>query len=85
MHQKIFFSTDDDRKYTIIQGANGAGKTNLMNAITWCLYGVEYHIDLKYKGLPIINTTALKEKRDIKYYPKRITRENRSCYKNTQC
>ncbi len=38
---KVELSTDDRKNFTIIQGPNGAGKTNLMNAITWCLYGVE--------------------------------------------
>ncbi|MGH7890502.1 MAG: AAA family ATPase, partial [Thermodesulfobacteriota bacterium] len=42
--KKIEFSTDKEKSFTIIQGANGAGKTNLMNAITWCLYGKEEHL-----------------------------------------
>ena len=41
---KIEFSTSENQNLTIIQGANGAGKTNLLNAITWCLYGKEKHI-----------------------------------------
>ena len=35
------FSTDLQKKVTIIQGNNGTGKSNLLNAITWCLYGEE--------------------------------------------
>jgi len=58
---KIEFARSPDANFTIIQGANGAGKTNLMNAITWCLFGEELHVDSKYKGLPILNTTALDE------------------------
>lgn len=42
--KKIDFSTDIKKPFTIIQGSNGAGKTNLMNAITWCLYGKEEHL-----------------------------------------
>ncbi|MDI6903751.1 MAG: AAA family ATPase [Methanocellales archaeon] len=34
-------STDDAHNLTIILGAMGAGKTNLLNAINWCLYGNE--------------------------------------------
>lgn len=30
-----------DKKINIIQGNNDAGKTTLLNAITWCLYGEE--------------------------------------------
>ncbi|MCK4799056.1 MAG: AAA family ATPase, partial [Spirochaetes bacterium] len=33
-------------------GGNGAGKTTFLNAITWCLYGVEYNIRHKHKALP---------------------------------
>ena len=58
---KITFSRDPLKRITVLQGVNGAGKTNLLNAITWCLYEKEYHIDLKYKGLPIVNTTVLND------------------------
>lgn len=33
----IVFSTDPGR-VTVIHGANGAGKTALLNALTWVLY-----------------------------------------------
>jgi DNA sulfur modification protein DndD len=59
VHAKIEFAQASPRNFTIIQGANGAGKTNLLNAITWCLFGEEKHVDNKYKGLPIVNTAAL--------------------------
>ena len=32
-----------DKNITIIQGDNEVGKTTIMNAITWCIYGVEYY------------------------------------------
>jgi len=60
----IEFARSPSRNFTIIQGANGAGKTNLLNAITWCLFGEELHVDSKYKGLPIVNTTTLDESKD---------------------
>lgn len=56
---RIEFARKPPRNFTVIQGANGAGKTNLLNALTWCLFGKELHIDSKYKGLPIVNTTSL--------------------------
>ena len=63
---RIEFSRSPSRSFTVIQGVNGAGKTNLLNAITWCLFGDELHVDSKYKGLPIVNTTTLHEgKSDI--------------------
>lgn len=45
---KIDFSTRSSKNLSVIQGVNGAGKTNLMNAITWCFYGIEEHL-VKYK------------------------------------
>jgi len=58
---RIEFSHSSSKNFTVIQGVNGAGKTNLLNAITWCLFGKELHVDSKYKGLPIVNTTTLDE------------------------
>ena len=35
----IKFSTDDQKKVNLIIAENGTGKSNLMEAIYWCLYG----------------------------------------------
>lgn len=56
-----FTQPEREKNFTIVLGANGAGKTNLLNAITWCLYGEELHMGTKYKGLPLINTTTFRE------------------------
>lgn len=47
----------------IIIGDNGTGKTNLLNAFTWCLYGVEPHLgsDEKDKGEPRLNKEVIAE------------------------
>jgi DNA sulfur modification protein DndD len=37
----VDISTDPDRNFTILQGQNGNGKSNFMNAVVWCLYGDE--------------------------------------------
>lgn len=54
----IEFSQDPDRNFTIIEGTNGTGKTTLLNAITWCLYGEEMH---KEDDSPIYNNITGKE------------------------
>ena len=38
----IEFATGNNN-ITIVQGNNEVGKTTILNAITWCLYGVEYY------------------------------------------
>lgn len=52
------FSTTE-RNITIIQGDNGGGKSNLMNAIVWCLFDDEMFKSTKNVGRPVINETAL--------------------------
>lgn len=37
--QRLDFAKDKQRRVTVIQGVNGAGKTSLFLAINWCLYG----------------------------------------------
>jgi len=55
---RIEFARSKESNFTIIEGENGAGKTNILNAITWCLYGNENHIDTKYSGLPRVHVPA---------------------------
>jgi len=58
--QTIDFPFDRKRNVAIIIGKNGAGKTNLLNALTWCFYGFETHTDYEEnEKMPIINTSAL--------------------------
>ena len=47
----IELSTDDSYNLNIILGANGTGKTNLLNAINWCLYGDEPSLQKTRKEL----------------------------------
>lgn len=58
---RIEFSQEQDKLFTIIIGPNGSGKTNLMNAFLWCLYGKENYLKESSQVLPIINTKAIKE------------------------
>ena len=61
---KINFSRRNDG-FTIIFGKNGDGKSNLLNAITWCLYHYEPHgvggRGSDNKRLPVINTRYIRE------------------------
>jgi len=60
--QKIVFALgEDDRRITVIQGANGAGKTNILNAVTWCLYDEERHLGDADRGLPLVNNVTLSD------------------------
>lgn len=58
--QKINFSTNSEKNFTIIVGRNGFGKSNILNAVTWCFYGVEDHLKISSEeggseDFPIIN------------------------------
>jgi len=37
--QTVRFASEVDRNVTVIHGFNGSGKTALLNAFVWCLYG----------------------------------------------
>ena len=50
--QFIEFSQDDKKPITIVEGKNSAGKTSLIHAIHWCLYGDEKNIGDANKGKP---------------------------------
>lgn len=66
----------------ILVAQNGVGKTNLLNAITWCLYGVEPHLsdDTEDLGLPKLNLTAIDEAKaagkDVEYVEVAIRAED---------
>ena len=38
-NESITFATDSEKNVTIIMGENGAGKTTISQAFSWCLYG----------------------------------------------
>jgi len=48
----------------IIFAKNGVGKTNVLNAITWCLYDSEMHLGDKYTASPILNSQQVQELRE---------------------
>lgn len=59
----VDFEKTKDTDLHIIVASNGVGKTNLLNAINWCLYGDEPHLADEDDSLLICNNTALEEAR----------------------
>ena len=64
---KIEF-VERDQGFTVIYGKNGEGKSNLLNAINWCLYEIEPHGIKENESnesdnlkLPIVNTKYITE------------------------
>ena len=39
-----FDKDNDENDLHVILAENGVGKTNILNAITWCLYNKEMHL-----------------------------------------
>lgn len=57
----IRFPGEGSHNLSILIAQNGTGKTTLLNAITWCLYGKEPQLTDKDKALPVLNTKVLKD------------------------
>jgi len=58
--QTIDFSTQKGKNIVIIEGKNGFGKSNIFNAITWCLFDVEEHLTPDERSLPVCNSKVLR-------------------------
>lgn len=59
-NQRIEFGFNETQNLTVILADNGSGKTSLVNALTWCLYGKELH-DVRDKSEPLYNLKAAEE------------------------
>lgn len=57
----ISFSHNKGNDLHIVFANNGVGKTNLLNAITWCLYDAEMHLGDRSTAVPIPNTEYVDE------------------------
>lgn len=55
----IDFGKSQKEDLHIIIADNGTGKTNLLNAINWCLYGNEPHLSKDSQQLPRLNLNTL--------------------------
>lgn len=63
---EIYFDSTNEIDLNILIGRNGAGKTNLLNAINWCLYGEESLLSKESMRLPVLNLNTIKETGDGK-------------------
>lgn len=54
---KLDFETSGSHLLSVLVAKNGTGKTTLLNAITWCLYGKELLTSANLEPLPLLNTT----------------------------
>ena len=63
--QTVKFSQDEEKSITVLRGENGSGKSNFLNAITWCLYGIEIIQPENLKNSPIL---TFKLGHEIKLY-----------------
>lgn len=60
-NEEIEFDLESDKDITVIKGDNGAGKSNLLNSVTWALYEEETHITSENEGLHLPNTEKISE------------------------
>lgn len=56
---QITFPKRPDTDLHFIIGTNGTGKTNVLNAINWCLYGEEAHLSKDSQKLPLMNLRTI--------------------------
>lgn len=58
---EISFKQTSENDLNIIVGKNGMGKTNLLNAISWCLYKKEPHLSKDSEKLPLLNIKTIED------------------------
>lgn len=61
---EILFRKHLEKDLHVIIANNATGKTNLLNAINWCLYGREPHLSKGSQQLPRLNLNTLVEAED---------------------
>lgn len=71
--QILFKKGDGKKDIHIFVGVMGTGKSNILNAINWCLYGEEPYLSREDRQLPLINVGLLETAQDGDNY--RVTVE----------
>jgi DNA sulfur modification protein DndD len=61
---KILFNKSSDNDLHVVIGVMGTGKTNLLNAFNWVLYGNEPYLSRDSMQLPILNLRTIEETDD---------------------
>lgn len=61
---ELNFDKNCDCDLHIFIGKNGTGKTNLLNAVNWCLYEDEPHLARESQQLPLINLKNLDKNKE---------------------
>lgn len=56
---EISFPNRSDKNLHVIVGKNTAGKTNILNAINWCLYDKEPHLSGQSTDKPLLNLKTI--------------------------
>jgi DNA sulfur modification protein DndD len=56
---EIPFRTGTGGDLHVVIGSNGTGKTNILNAFNWCLYGDEPHLSRESQQLTRLNLNAI--------------------------
>jgi len=56
---EVTFPRKPDTDLHFVIGTNGTGKTNILNAINWCLYGDEPHLSKDSQRLPLMNLKTI--------------------------
>ena len=62
---KILFSNSNEKNITVIVGENGYGKTTLIRAFIWCLYGVNNFENKDLLNSDIVNELELDQEKEV--------------------
>lgn len=65
----LSFRTQETSMLSVLIAKNGTGKTTILNAITWCLYGKELHLADERTALPLANTAAIRSAGNGNFIP----------------